>query len=136
VRRIQEVIIDPAVSLDGALAGEGGAALQGEAQLIASNAAEDLDGAATPAMLESAQLGEGGEGDGGGTSQLNGPSTHSRHKDDVGSGASPPGCCAGGAKSTYERPPAPAPAVGAPGDASAFEVWRAGAKCTNERGSR
>ena len=62
-----------AVSLDGALAGEGGAALQGEAQLIASNAAEELDGAATPAMLESAQLGEGGEGDGGGASQLNGP---------------------------------------------------------------
>ncbi len=60
-----------AVSLDGALAGEGGAALQGEAQLIASNAAEELDGAATPAMLESAQL---GEGDGGGASQMNGTS--------------------------------------------------------------
>jgi YD repeat-containing protein len=71
VRRIQEVIIDPAVSLDGALAGEGGAALQGEAQLIASNAAEELDGAATPAMLESVQL---GEGDGGGASQMNGTS--------------------------------------------------------------
>jgi hypothetical protein len=69
VRRIQEVIIDPAVSLDGALAGQGGAALRGEAQLIASNAAEELDGAATPAMLESAQL---GEGDGGGASQING----------------------------------------------------------------
>ena len=37
--------------------------------MIASSAAEDLDGAATPAMLESAQLGEGGYG---GTSQLNG----------------------------------------------------------------
>jgi hypothetical protein len=122
------------LKLNTSAAGEGGAALRGEAQLIASNAAEDLDGAATPAMLESAQLGEGGEGDGGGTSQLNGSSTHSRHKDDVGSGASPPGCCAGGAKSTYERPPAPA--VGAPGDASAFEVGRAGAKYTNERGSR
>ncbi len=60
-----------AVSLDGALAGEGGAALQGEAQLIASNAAEELDGAATPAMLESVQL---GEGDGGGASQMNGTS--------------------------------------------------------------
>jgi len=69
VRRVQEVVVDPAVSLEMALAGEGGAALQGEAQNIVANAAEDLDGAATPAMLESAQLGEGGYG---GTSQLNG----------------------------------------------------------------
>lgn len=56
VRRIQEVYIDPSLSMSMALQGEGGSELEAAAEAIEANSEEELDGAATPAALEQMQV--------------------------------------------------------------------------------
>jgi YD repeat-containing protein len=56
LRRIQEVNIDPSVSMNMAMSGQAGGAMQAAANQVAMNAEEPLDGSAAPATLESQAL--------------------------------------------------------------------------------
>jgi hypothetical protein len=56
LRRIQEVNIDPSLSMNMAASGQAGGAMQAAANQVAMNAEEPLDGSAAPATLESQAL--------------------------------------------------------------------------------
>jgi hypothetical protein len=57
LRRVQEVNIDPSVSMNMAMSGQAGGAMQAAASQVALNAEEPLDGSAAPASSTARALG-------------------------------------------------------------------------------